>query len=217
MALKKIKSKYILYFIVFAYILFCAIQAALYGGDFDVYLHAGVQIKNAQNIYQPPFFKSFQYYYGPIFALILAPLSSLPSSISEFFWVFLICFFLYRVVIICSTYFPDLKTQKEKFTWIVFTLFCTYRFIIDDVNMIQVTTFLLWATLESFDLFEKKKLGLGGALLALAITIKLLPLLFLPYLFYRGSWKALAFTLFFIGVFLLAPGFYWLLPGCFCN
>lgn len=208
MTFKMFQSKYTLYVLAFAYILFCAIQGAVYGGDFDVYLDAGQKIQNGQNIYQPPFYKGLQYYYGPVFALILAPFSALPFYVPEFFWVLFVCFCVYRIFTICFTYFPELKSQKDKFIWLAFSFICMYRFIIDDVNMIQVTSFLLWATLEAFDLFEKKKFGLGGALLALAITIKLLPLLFLPYLLYRGNWKALISTLFFIAVFLIAPGLF---------
>lgn len=205
---KLIQSKYTLYVLGFAYVLFCAIQGAVNGGDFDVYLDAGQKIQNGQNIYQPPFFKGLQYYYGPVFALIIAPFSPLPFYIPEFLWVLFICYCVYRIFILCAGYFPEFKTAKEKFIWLALTFVFTYRFIIDDVNMIQVTSFLLWATLEAFNLFEKKKFVLGGALLALAITIKLLPLLFLPYLLYRGKWKELCSTLFFIVVFIIAPALF---------
>jgi hypothetical protein len=57
--------------------------------------------------------------------------------------------------------------------------------------MIQVTFFLLWAVLESVNLIRKGKSIPGGVLLGIAINIKLMPILLLPYLVYRGYFKAL--------------------------
>jgi hypothetical protein len=69
------------------------------------------------------------------------------------------------------------------------------QFILYNVTLIQVTFFLLWAIFESINLLFKGKNVLGGLLLGLAINIKLMPVLLLPYLFYRGYFKALFFTI----------------------
>jgi hypothetical protein len=55
--------------------------------------------------------------------------------------------------------------------------------------MIQITMFLLWGIFESMHLINNKKNILAGTLLGLIINIKIMPILILPYLFYRGYFK----------------------------
>jgi hypothetical protein len=56
--------------------------------------------------------------------------------------------------------------------------------------------------MESIRLFRKDKVIVGGIILALAINIKLLPIVLIPYLIYRNYFKAIASFSFFSLVFL---------------
>ena len=69
-----------------------------------------------------------------------------------------------------------------------------------------MTIFLLWACLESIYLIRKKKVVWGAFILALAIDIKILPLVMIPYLVYRSYYKGTAYTLFLCIVLLFLPG-----------
>jgi len=92
--------------------------------------------------------------------------------------------------------------------WGSITFFLILRFILYNFGMIQLTIFLLWASIESLHLLNNKKDVQGAALLALAMNIKLLPLLFLPYLFYRNYVKAGVFTLIIFLFCLIFPGIF---------
>ncbi|MDJ1502609.1 glycosyltransferase family 87 protein [Xanthocytophaga agilis] len=172
------------------FVLICCIITATDGGDFDVYLDSARRLKNFENIYQPPFFKGLQYYYSPFFALVLSPFSSLPFIISETIWSLLSAFWLYRIWQLSTTYFDkEILIQKNKLRWVLLAFFLIVRFIMYNFSMIQVTIFLLWATLESLHLFKEDKYIKGGILLGIATNIKLLPILFLPYLLFRREFK----------------------------
>lgn len=77
-----------------------------------------------------------------------------------------------------------------------------------NVAMIQVTFFVLWAIFESLEFISKGKNTLGGMLLALAINIKIMPVLILPYLFYRGYFKAFFITIFTFILLLFLPALF---------
>lgn len=189
-------------------LVYCCICAAR-GGDFDVFLDAAQKLASQQNIYRPPFIKDLQYYYSPFFALILVPFSYLPFVISEFAWLVLSSLLLYRSWMLIIRYF-DLTAlnRKQRTYWTLLTCFLATRFLLYNYAMIQMTIFLLWATLESLALFEKKQFVSGGLLFGFACTTKLLPILFLPYLLYRGYIRGFLSTLLFFGLLLFVPAFF---------
>ena len=191
--------------VVIAYCLLCAVK----GGDFDVFLDAAQKLATQQNIYRPPFIKGLQYYYSPFFALLLIPFSYLPFVIPEFAWLLLSSFLLYRIWVLTSRYFDlTVLSQKQYKWWIFLVIFLSIRFLLYNYSMIQMTIFLMWATLESLALFEKQQFITGGLLLGFACTTKLLPILFLPYLLYRGYVKGFLSTVFFFGLLLLIPALF---------
>ncbi|GAB4025067.1 hypothetical protein GCM10028773_49780 [Spirosoma koreense] len=179
------------------------------GGDFDVFLDAAQKLARQENIYRPPFIKGLQYYYSPFFALLLIPFSYLPFVIPEFAWLLLSTFFLYRIWQLTVSYLDTtVLTRKENRLWIFLVFFLTIRFLLYNYSMIQLTIFLMWATLESLALFEKKRFVVGGLLLGFACTTKLLPILFLPYLLYRRYGQGFASTLVFFLIFLFLPALF---------
>src|SRR5262249_42336095 len=57
-------------------------------------------------------------------------------------------------------------------------------------------------------LFARERPGLAGGSLALAISIKVWPVFFVPYLLVRRDWKVVASALAFVLVLALLPSFY---------
>jgi len=204
------KNKYnLLILFLLCIIVVYSFSAAKGGGDFDVYLGAAVKLKQALNIYQPPFFKGLQYFYSPLFALILVPFSFLPFWITEFFWECLSFFLLYRIWLLLNEYFKNIAlSKKNKRVLVMLSLLLSVRFILYNISMVQVTIFLLWGTLESLKLFNNKKVILGALLLALVINIKILPIIFIPYLFYTKKIKAGILVLFFSILLLALPAIF---------
>jgi hypothetical protein len=204
-------KKYTKYLKIALFILavFYAFKCAKVGHDFEVFVYAGGKLINGQNIYKPPFIQGLQYYYSPLFALLLAPFSSLPIIVPQILWIFLSYFLLYRTCILSTAYFDVSKfTAKQKLSWIIITSALSIRFILIDIGYVQMTIFLLWATLQSMQLIKQGRYISGAALLAFAINIKLLPLAFVCYLFYRNQIKAAVLTCLFYVLLLFIPALY---------
>jgi hypothetical protein len=188
---------------------FYAFKCAGNGHDFEVFVDAGGKIIHGLNIYKPPFAQNLNYYYSPLFALLLSPFSYLPIIVPQFLWILFSYFLMYRIWVLSTAYFnySDFSIKQQRL-WLFITFILALRFLLLDVGFVQMTTFLLWATLQSMSLFKQKKYVLGGALLALAINIKLLPLAFVVYLAYRNQWKPALLTIFFFVVYLFVPALY---------
>lgn len=202
-------KKYLAAIILAIVAVFYAVKCAKTGHDFEVFVNAGNKIVNDLNIYKPPFVQDLNYYYSPLFALLLAPFSTLPTIIPQLLWIFFSYFLLYRTWILSMEYFDTLQlTQKQQQWWLGITLVLSSRFILFDISHVQMTIFLLWATLQSIQWVQQGKNLQGAALLAFAINIKLLPLAFLAYLFYRKKFKGALFTCLFYVIYLYIPALY---------
>jgi hypothetical protein len=177
------------------------------GGDFDVFLDAGLKLSNMLNIYTPPFFNGLQYYYSPFFAWILIPFSK-QFFVTEIAWTLLSYFLLYRSFLIAKTYFNSALLSPKKYKyWIITLILFSFQFVSYNIALIQVTIFILWAILESLNLFFNGKNFLGGVILGVSINIKIMPIIILPYLFYRAKFKACLYTVLTFTSLLFIPSF----------
>ncbi|MEZ4918299.1 MAG: glycosyltransferase family 87 protein [Saprospiraceae bacterium] len=190
------------------YVLLTSYLTALDGGDFDVYLEAARKLSIGENIYAPPFIRDLQYFYSVFFALILIPFSK-QVFFTEFLWSVGSYMLLYRTYVLVRGYldFSDFSIKKQR-QWTILTVVMALQFILYNVAMIQVTFFLLWAVFETLHLQEKNKYVLAGGLLGLAINIKIMPILMLPYLVYRGHWKTLIVCLATVVLLLFSPALF---------
>ncbi len=186
------------------------IVESLKNGDFKVFLEAAQNVKNGISPYNVWFFVSkgnyCQYFYSPLFAIILIPFRYLPFHIVNLIWLIVNVYFLFRIWKLLSEYVDLHSLSVKKVRWIfALTLLMSLRFILYNFDMIQMTIFLLWGILESLSLFGKGKYFLGGLLLALVINIKIMPIVVLPYLLYRRETRAFFTTLLFCIIFLFLP------------
>ncbi|MBL4710557.1 MAG: DUF2029 domain-containing protein [Flavobacteriales bacterium] len=200
------KKQYILPALLILVFTILSVKSASNGGDFDVYLHAAEKIIQQQDIYAPPYFKDdLKYYYSPLFAAMLVPFT-FNWFITQLLWLLMSGAMLYRSWVICKKYF-DLKkiTEKEQLIWSLIVLVFSIRFLLYNIAMVQMTMLMLWAILESLEFIKKDKYIIGGILLGLMTNIKLLPLVIIPYLLYRGYFKASFVTLISAVAFLFLP------------
>lgn len=178
-------------------------------GDLTIFLKASRDLADGKNMYLIMYNEWFRYYYDVLFALLLFPLTFLPFYFAKLTWLVLNVFFVFRIWKIISHWLP-LNQWSEK-TKIIFTLLSflfVMRFLRDNFHVAQVTIFILYLTLEGLYHIGKNKKIAGSAFLALGITIKILPVVFIPYLFYRKEWKAALYTIAFVAVFLLLPALF---------
>lgn len=191
--------------LILAWAAFCYAKA-LKGGDFDVYLDAARKLMEGENIYAPPFAKGLQYYYSVSFALFLSLFVKIPVF-GKFLWLSFSSWCIYRSWRIMEFFLePDQQLSKRKIqVWRVIVIFMAIRFILYNFLALQLTIFLLWAALEAVYQSYRGKELYAGLILGLAINIKLLPLVVLPYLIFRAHFKAFAMAILAIVTLLFLP------------
>ncbi len=147
-----------------------------------------------------------EYSYSPFFAFVLIPISFIRGDIVEILWLLLNIFFMFRIAGILSNHLKAFQlTQTQKEVFILLTLAFVFRFVLANFGEAQMNIFLLFVCLESLNLFARKKLIAGSALLAFGITMKIIPVILLPYLLYRSYFKEFAISVTVLIVFFLMP------------
>jgi hypothetical protein len=135
-------------------------------------------------------FERYNYPNPPIMALILSPLINLPPlaaalllfcmkvgmTLAVFYWVF-------RLVEVPQTLFP----QWAKALAVLLSL----RMIMSDLNHGNINLFILFLIVAALYAFHRRRDGVAGLVLALAISCKVTPALFVPYLIWKRAWKTL--------------------------
>lgn len=174
--------------------------------DFFIFLSASNDLFTGENIFEKKYVDGYHYFYSVLFAVLLKPFTFLPFQLAKFLWLALNVFFIYRIFTIIKTLLPlhNLAPKQLLFLRMAGFVFAL-RFIHENLHCAQTTIMLLYLSLQGLQwIFSGKDLQ-GSILIALAINIKLLPLVLLPYLFYRAFFKAGFFTMGFCIAFIFLP------------
>jgi hypothetical protein len=181
-------------------------------GDFRSYYHAGTKIREGLSpyyFYVPEEGWVSMFSYPPFFAMLMLPFSMMPIGIAAFLWNILSLTALFRIFKLIVEFLSvkqHFNAQKYRI-FIFLTLLFTIRFLLYNFDLTQSTLIVMWGTLESVKYIKEDKFVVGGLLLAGVISIKLLPLVILPYLIYRAYFKAAGLTVLFILVLNSIPFF----------
>jgi len=203
----KLKSKYA----IAIYCLFAIIYIAIVGqrqGDFFIYLSASKDLFQGKDIFSLTYIDGYHYYYSLLFAILIYPFNYLPLLASQYLWMLLNAFLMWRIVKILGSYFK-LAQLPVKQQWIFFALCCIFsaKFTLANIYCQQITICILYLTLQGLEyIFSDKKIW-GAVLIAFAINIKLLPIVILPYLLYRREFIASVAILFAYATMLFLPVF----------
>jgi len=176
-------------------LVYCFIEASG-EGDLYIYLRAAGVLSDGGNIYTEKYINGqYHYYYSVLFAYLLTPFFTLPFFAVKFFWLLLNAFLFWHLfyLLIKSPLLLQLPEKKARL-FLIFLFVFSLRFFHENIHASQITILILWCCIYGVYLIEKEKPGWGSFVLALGINIKLLPLVFLPYLLYRARYKALFFT-----------------------
>ena len=176
--------------------------------DFPVYYAAGRSLLSGRSdLYAPDFAlgRVMDYRYPPFFVIALAPLCLVPYSLAAYIWYLLSALEITGCVLIVSRTFPALRASKKM--WLVVALAVGQYFVmaLHYGNAQLLATFLLFA---SFYFLAQRKDMPASVLMALAITIKLTPVLLLPYFALTRRWKLLAAVCVFLIAVNLTPSAY---------
>lgn len=152
--------------------------------------------------------EKYQYPNPPIMAILLFPLAKLPGL-----WMALIWYYLKVAMIILCFQWIFALVEKDglpfPFWAKVLTVILSLRPINGDLQHGNVNIFIFFLVVAGVYLCAKKRDILGGISIGLAISCKVTPALFIPYFFWKRSWKSLAGVM--LGLILfLWPG---IIPG----
>jgi len=183
-----------------------SVLSASHENDFDIYLDAGMKLNQRINFYLPPFKYDLPYLYSPFFALLLSPFSYLPFGVIEFFWMLFMFYSLFDLWKMSKSYFNlQILTQSQLKLWLAATIFYILTSTLFNISQVQMTVFICWTVFKCIHLLEKEKNIFASVLLALIINIKIMPIVFLPYLLYRKYYKAFSYTILFSLFFIFIP------------
>lgn len=174
--------------------------------DFHIFMSASRDVLAKKNIYQIHYNDYYHYYYDVLFALLLAPFTYLPLYAVKVIWLILNVFFVYRIWQILTSWLPMHTLHKrEKTLFSILSFIMISRFLRDNFHLSQVTICMLYLTLEGLHCISREKKTAGSLLLAMGISIKILPIVIIPYLLYRNELKAVVYTIGFILLCLFLP------------
>ena len=177
--------------------------------DFEVYYDAGQSLyqKGRTDLYSDDFAtgRVMDYRYPPFFLVALIPLWALPAKAAASVWVLISILSIIAGVLVLSRALPAGKNKTS--VWVITALAVAQYFVmvLHYGNAHLLAVFLLFAALY---FFLKKKLPLAAFLMALSITIKLTPILILPYFALKKQWRLLYLTGFFLILINLLPSLY---------
>jgi hypothetical protein len=176
----------------------CSLAVALLGLlfirnliDFPVYYAAGRSLLGGRtDLYAPDFAlgRVMDYRYPPFFLVALTPLWLAPYPVAAYIWYLFSVLEITGCVLIVVWAFPALRDSKKMWILIALATAPYFVMILHYGNAHLLATFLLFASLY---LFLRQKDVVGGLCMALAITIKVTPVLLLPYLALKRRWKML--------------------------
>jgi alpha-1,2-mannosyltransferase len=158
-------------------------------------------------------YQRYDYPNPPIMALVLLPLAYLPPLAGSLVWFYLK---LGMTLLAFRWVFRLVETSGQPFPpWAkAVTVLLSLRPIMGDLSHGNINLFILFLVVASLFAFSRGRDWLSGMLMALAITCKVTPALFVPYFLWKRAWKAaggciLGLVLFFGLVPGAALGFGW--------
>jgi hypothetical protein len=150
------------------------------------------------------------YRYPPLFLLLFAPFAMLPLGWSAALWVVLK--FALLAWLVQALWKRGLKPPGAYASLIALLLIGPY--IVEEFRYGNAQFFVVALTIAALMILRDRPL-LGAASLALAISLKVWPLFFIPYLAARREWRFVAHTLAFVLVLALLPAMYFGVRGNF--
>jgi Glycosyltransferase family 87 len=182
-------------------------HAATVASDFDVYYRAGTQVLQGDaRLYPDDVGGSTAVHYlrsAPIVAWLFAPLALLPFEIAAFVFYALKLAGLIAIVIIVSRMMNVPSTSRWRVAAGAFA--ATAGYIVEELRYGNAHLLVLFAIVMALYLGHRGRVLLPGALLALAIAVKLTPLLVVFYLAICGKVRVALTAIGFFLLLLLLP------------
>jgi hypothetical protein len=178
--------------------------------DFQVYYHTALKFLAREDIYFRDTMAVTPFKYSPFFAFCFAPFGFMPIKVaaSLFFTInFILTFILFYLASVVTESRIRLMALSGKMLGVFYGLGILFllRFVFLVWDSGQVTILMCVLLLAGLGYLSKGKNVPAGVFLAAGILIKCTPAIFLPYLLVRRQFKAVAWTMLFIVIWLLIP------------
>lgn len=176
--------------------------------DFPIYYISGTSLRQGRrNIYSPMFSggPGMAYRYPPFFLLIALPLSMIPYKVAAFLWYTLSLLKIAGCVSVTKKLIGELSRLKP--VWII-AFFAVAQYFVMNLRYGNAQLLVVFLMFASLYLALKRKDTTASALMALSISIKLTPVLILPYFALKRRWRFLILTAAFLVPINLAPAAY---------
>lgn len=186
-------------------IILCALETPGLG-DFAIYLSAASDLTYHKDIYQTTYYDGYHYFYSVFFAIFLKLFAGFNFSVIKFIWLYLnyLCF-VHLLQLLNNFLLKRVANAKQRWYLFCFAIIFCISFVLQNIHSAQITLFLLWASIYGLKLIYNKKSFHGSFLLAIAINIKIMPVVLIPVLFFNGKWKECIMIIAFYIVLLLFP------------
>lgn len=176
--------------------------------DFDTYYYAAKDVLSGVFIYSEHDGLS-PYIYPPFFACLLTPLTLFGIEIASFIWYVLNLAFLFLSLYLCARLiFKEKKINLAQKSLpllpTILFLIVTFAIFIDNISMLQANILLFSLVLSGIYFFSRKLDVLAGLFLGMAISIKVVPIVFLIYFIFKREFKTCVFIVLWALVFSFA-------------
>lgn len=167
------------------------------------WLHQVEELKKGVNIWDIYMFPN-----PPIFPLTLYPLTYMHPVAASMVWYALKSGLVVLSVLFCFRMARPPGDPRPVPSWAQFAvLLLSFRPILSDLHHGNNNIVILFLVVGSLYAWRRGYDVLAGLALALAITYKVTPALFVPYFMYKRSWRVVGSTMLGIGLFLVVvPG-----------
>jgi len=176
--------------------------------DFPVYYAAGRSLLGGRvDLYASDFALGpvMDYRYPPFFLFIFIPLWLLPYKLAAYLWYLLSVMQTAGCVWTLQRLCPSRKSSK--LVWLV-TLLVTAQYFVMILHYGNAHLLAITLMFAAFYFVAEQKNQAAAVAMALAITIKLTPILILPYFALKRKWRLLGFVAIWIVVLNLLPATY---------
>ena len=177
-------------------------------GDFHIYYVASKDLIQGKNVYEINYFANMlPYMASPTLAYLFYPLSLFPLSIAAALWKIANILLLFRLWALFEKHFSSVNWKgKQHRNWITLSILSLSFLLYRNFHLSQFTVLLMYLIFEGvYQVRKSKFIWFGPVLLGLGITIKILPIVALPYLLFRGYWKQVIISIVVLALALLIP------------
>lgn len=188
------------------------------GYDFTSYIHASRLLSEDQNPYDPASSvaslidypkPSFPYIYPLTLAFLMTPLSYIPYNIAISIWffagLFSLLFTIYLLTKRESNETGDSRKQTDVSFISALAILLLFNIVQNNFLNGQLNFIILFLSVLSYDYCSRGKKFKAAFVLALAVSLKLTPVIFLLYFLLKKEYKLFLYSTIMIPLLLLLP------------